>query len=116
MVLLKDAKPQIMDGLEWASLASPPEKAKFEIDKPSIALRRLADTAVPKGAGEKARTMLHNTIETSQDSSMKPADAVRLCLDKRPEEAPSELELKRLRKALMGTLERSTGADAHKVQ
>jgi len=114
-VLLKDSRPQVLDGLEWASLASPPAGAKFELDKPEIALRRLADAAVPRSAAEQAGTMLDKTIMSIRDSNMKPADAVRLCLDKRPEEVPSELELKRLRTAVTATLERSTGADAHKA-
>jgi hypothetical protein len=114
-VLLKDSRPQILDGLEWASLASPPLGAKFELDKPEIALRRLADAAVPKRSAEQAVTMLDKTIVTIRESNMKPSDAVRLCLDKSPSEVPSELELKRLGTALTATLERSTGADAHKA-
>merc|ERR1712176_212825 len=62
-----------------------------------------------------AGTMLDKTTVTIRESNMKPADAVRLYLDKSPTEVPSELELKRLRTALTETLERSTGADAHKA-
>merc|ERR1719277_916258 len=114
-VLLKDSRPQVLDGLEWASLASPPVGTKFELDKPAISLRRLADAAVPKATAEQAGTMLDKTTVTIRESNMKPSDAVRLYLDKSPTEVPSELELKRMRTALTATLERSTGADAHKA-
>jgi hypothetical protein len=106
--LFKTRQTKILDNFEWAVARAPPNGCVLKSAEPQLQLVKLARKAFPKISTSGAVDAL---VVKIKEGDMKPAAAVQTILLKEPKAAPSDAELRRLRKALSETLVKHTGRE-----
>lgn len=117
MLGLQAKKPvKVMEDVEWAALRAPPSVTKYEESSPQAHLAKLARDVrkldpVKSGKG----FPLAATLEAIKKDRLDSVAAVRLILEQDAKRPLSQLEQKRLSKALFQLLNDASGADTVKI-
>lgn len=111
VMLLKVKPPQFIDDVKWAAVRAPPPATRYEPATPEKALLELTRSAFPKGSAGQVKLALDAALKEIKDSKMTAPRAVGRILSETVTKAPSDREMKRVRKALSETFLMSTGAD-----